>query len=63
MFQKVHKNEKRCILCHFVPVTLLPAGRSRVIKKFSSRTQFKTSWPPLPYSMLHTSVWHCFGYP
>jgi len=30
-------------------VTLLPTGRSRVIKKFSSRSQSKTSWPPLCY--------------
>ena len=38
-----------CILWHFVLVTLLPTSRSRVIKKFSSRSQSKTSWPPLPY--------------
>ena len=38
VFQKVHKNEKRCILWHFVLVTLLPTGRSRLIKIFSSRS-------------------------
>ena len=32
---------------HFVLVTLLPTGRSRVSKKFSSRSYSKTSWPPL----------------
>jgi len=37
VFQKVHKNEKCCILWHFVLVTLLPTGRSRLMKKFSSR--------------------------
>ena len=35
----------------FVLVTLLPTGRSRVIKKFSSRSQSKTSWPPLLYDI------------
>jgi len=34
-------------LWHFVFVTLLPSGRSRVIKKFSNRSQSKTSWPPM----------------
>jgi len=34
-------------LWHFVFVTLLPTGRSRVIKKFSSRSQSKTSWAPM----------------
>jgi len=34
-------------------VTLLPTGRSRVIKKFSSRSQSKTSWPHLGYSNSH----------
>ena len=29
---------------------LLPTGRSRVIKIFSSRSQSKTSWPPLQYT-------------
>ena len=28
-------------------VTLLPTGRSRVIKKFSGRSQSKTRWPPM----------------
>ena len=32
-------------LWHFVLVTILPTGQSRVIKKFSSRSQSKTSWP------------------
>jgi len=36
-------------LWHFVLVTLLPTGRSRINKKFSSRAQSKTSWPPLVY--------------
>jgi len=49
-FRKLHENEKRCILWHFVLVTLLPTGRSRVIKKFSRRSQSNTSWPPLAYS-------------
>jgi len=48
-FRKLHKNEQRCILLLIVLVTLLPTGRSRVIKKFSSRSQSKTSWPPLSY--------------
>jgi len=30
-------------------VTLLQIGRSRVIKKFSSQSQLKPSWPPLTY--------------
>jgi len=34
-------------LCHSVFVTILPTGRSRVIKKFSSRSQSKTSWSPM----------------
>jgi len=34
-------------LRHFALVALLPTGRSRVMKKFSSRSQSKTSWPPL----------------
>jgi len=33
----------------FLLVTLLPTGRSRVIKKFSSRSQSMTSCPPLVY--------------
>jgi len=32
---------------HFAFVTLLPTGRSWVIKKFSSWSQSKTSWPPM----------------
>jgi len=28
---------------------LLPTGQSQVTKKFSSRSQLKTSWPPLIY--------------
>ena len=31
-------------LCHFVFVTSLPTGRSRVIRKFSCRSHSKTSW-------------------
>ena len=46
IYQKVHENEIRCILWYFALVTLLPTGRSRVIKKFSSRSQWKTNWPP-----------------
>jgi len=34
-------------LWNFVFVTLLPTGRSQVIKKFSSQSQLKTSWPPM----------------
>ena len=34
-------------LWHFAFVATLPTGRSRVIKKFSSRSQSKTSWPPM----------------
>ena len=34
-------------LWHFVLVTLLPTGRSRVSNKFPSWSQSKTSWPPL----------------
>jgi len=37
----------------FVLVTLLPTGRSRVIKKFSSRSQSKTSWPPLDIILIY----------
>jgi len=33
-----------------VLVTLLPTSRLRIIKKFASRSQSKTSWPPLHYS-------------
>ena len=38
-----------CILWHFLLVTLLPTatGRSRSIKKLSSRSQSMISWPPL----------------
>ena len=43
IFQKVDENEKRCILWHFVLVTLLPTGQPRLTKKFSSRSQSKTS--------------------
>ena len=39
-----------CILWHFLLVTWLPTGRSRVLRKFSGRSQSRTSWPPLPYS-------------
>ena len=39
-----------CILWHFLLVSLLPTGRSRVIKKFSSRSHSKTSWPALHYT-------------
>jgi len=60
----VQKNEKGCVLRHFVLVTLLPTGHSRVMKKFSSRSQSKTSWPPplyknhvlLPVDQLTTCV-------
>jgi len=41
---------------HFVVVTLLPTGRSRVSKKFSSRSKLKTSWPLLVYAI--TDI-HC----
>jgi len=34
-------------LWHFVVVTIFPTDRSQVIKKFSSRSQSKTSWPPM----------------
>jgi len=47
-----------CILWHFPIVTLLPTGRSRVTKKFSSRSQSKTSLPPLPYHInVRTARW------
>jgi len=36
-------------LRHFALVILLPTGRSRVSKKFSCRSQSKSSWPPLQY--------------
>jgi len=36
-------------LWYFVLVILLRTGRSRVSKKFCSRSQSKTSWPPLDY--------------
>jgi len=39
-------------------VTLSLIGRSRVIKKFSSRSQSKTSWPPMCYSNHHTDKPH-----
>ena len=50
---RITKAMVRCIctcdtqLRHFVLETLLPTGRSRVSKKFYSRSQSKTSWPPL----------------
>ena len=31
----------------FTTVTILPTGQLRVINKFSSRSQSKTSWPPM----------------
>jgi len=34
-------------LWHFVFATILPTGRSRIISKFSSRSQSKTSWPTM----------------
>ena len=40
-------------LWHFVLVTLLPTGRSRVSNKFSSRSQSKTSWPPLQWNICY----------
>jgi len=51
----VHETEKCCILRYsekrcILLVPLLPTGRSRVIKKFSSGFQSKTSWPSLQYS-------------
>ena len=59
ILQKVHKNEKRCILWHFLLVAILPTGRSRVIKKFSSRSQSKTSWPLLTYR--NATMWQSFS--
>ena len=38
-------------LWHFLRVALLPTGRLRVSKNFSSRFQSKTRWPHLVYSM------------
>jgi len=35
------------LVCDIVFVTLWPTGRSRVIKKFSSWSQSKISWPPM----------------
>jgi len=33
----------------FSTCDLITTGRSRVIRNFSSRSQSKTSWPPLMY--------------
>jgi len=47
-------------LCYFVLVALLSTRRSRVIKKFSSLSQSKASWPPLLYSNTHLTIcFHC----
>jgi len=40
------------LACDIVFVTLLPTGRSWVIKKFSSWSQLKTSWPPMKQTIL-----------
>ena len=51
------------LACDIVFVTLLPTGRSRVIKKFSSWCPSKTSWPPmkqttLPYTTHTYAIQH-----
>jgi len=44
-----------------VLVTLLPTGQLRVIEKFSSWSQSKTSWPPLVCIIFKPRMWYLWN--